>query len=327
METDAAGEWCADIGVVQVELGLPHRGLRRSDIGLGGSSFGFGNIELFWRARFEYADTIAAFHARRARIIAGPEGWATHLGLWWLEPGSNRIGSDPEGRVVVPAARGPRVIGDVVVDGDSAVFTPARGVSVRIDSVPVTGPVRLRSDVEPNATILRTGSLLIGYITRNDRKAIRIRDTLHAARNTYATSFFPADTSFRVTARFIPRPTPDSMNIVDVHGIETRMSWPGELRFRLAGAEHALQVIREPNYHGNQLFVMFKDSTSGTESYAAMRYIFVAPPDSLGRTVIDFNQAFTPPCAFTTSSTCALPPRGNALLVRVAAGEKKPVGK
>lgn len=275
----------------------------------------------------EYADSIAAFQARRARLIAGPEGWATHLGLWWLEPGVNRIGADPAGRVVLPAARSPRVIGDVMVEGDSAIFIPARGALVTLDSIPVTGPVRLRSDVESNATILRTGSLLIGYITRNHRKAIRIRDTLHAARKTYATSFFPADTGFRRTARFVPRPTQDSMNIIDVHGIETRMSWPGELRFRLGGGEHALQVIKEPNYHGDQLFVMFKDSTSGKESYAAMRYIFVAPPDSLGRTVIDFNQAFTPPCAFTTSSTCALPPRGNALPVRVAAGEMKPVGK
>ena len=274
----------------------------------------------------EYADTIAAFRAWRARLIAGPEGWATYLGLWWLEPGTNRIGADPAGRVVLPKDRAPRVIGEVVVDGDSAIFIPARGVAIRADSVPVTGPIRLRSDVEPNATILRTGSLVIGYITRNDRKAIRVRDTLHAARKAYATTFFPADTTFRVTARFVPRPTPDSMNIVDVHGIETRMSWPGEFRFRLAGAERTLQVVKEPNYHGNQLFVMFKDSTSGKESYPAMRYIFVAAPDSSGRTVLDFNQAFTPPCAFTSSSTCALPPAGNVLPIRVTAGEMKPTG-
>lgn len=271
-----------------------------------------------------YADTIDAFHARRARIIAGPEGWVTYLGLWWLKGGTTRIGSDPKADIVLPADRSPRSLGEVVQSGDSAVFIPARGVSVRIDSTPVAGPVRLRSDVEPNASPLRVGSLLISYITRGPAAAIRIRDTLHAARKTYASSFFPADTTFRVTARFVPRPSPDSMNIVDVHGIETRMSWPGELRFRLNGAEHSLQVIKEPNYHGNQLFVMFKDSTSGRETYPAMRYIFVAAPDSLGRTVLDFNQAFTPPCAFTKSSTCALPPQGNTLPVRVAAGEMAP---
>ena len=273
----------------------------------------------------EYADTVAAFHARRARIIAGPEGWVTYLGLWWLDGNKPmRIGSDPSADVVLPASHAPRLLGQVVRTGDSAVFIPAPGVAVRDDSVPVTAPVRLRGDVERNATILRNGPFIITYITRGARAAIRIRDSLNPARKAYAPSFFPADTSFRVTAHFVPRPTADSMTIVDVHGVETRMSWPGELRFRLKGAEHTLQVIREPTYHGDQLFVMFKDSTSGKESYPAMRYNFVAPPDSLGRTVLDFNQSFTPPCAFTKSSTCSLPPPGNFLPLRVTAGEQKP---
>jgi uncharacterized protein len=274
----------------------------------------------------EYADTVRAFQARRARIIAGPEGWTTYLGLDWLDMDSPKvIGSSAEAGFVLPAY-GPKVLGQVEFMGDSAVFTPARGVIVRDDTVPVTGPIRLHGDVERNATVLRSGPFVITYITRGRRAAIRIRDTLNPARKAYSPNFFPADTTFRVTARFVPRPTPDSMNIVDVHGIETRMSWPGELRFRLAGAERSLQVIKEPTYHGSQLFVMFKDSTSGKESYPAMRYLFVAPPDSLGRTVLDFNQAFTPPCAFTKSSTCALPPTGNVLPVRVTAGEMKPGG-
>jgi uncharacterized protein len=273
----------------------------------------------------EYADTIDAFHARRARIIAGPEGWTAYLGVKWLDPKSPfRIGSDPKLEYVLPADHAPRLLGQVVREGDSAVFVAARGVAVRNDTTAVAGPVRLHDDVERNATTLRSGSFIITYITRGDRAAIRIRDTLSPARKDYAPHFFPADTSFRVTAHFVPRPTPDSMTIVDVHGIETRMSWPGELRFRLKGAEHTLQVIKEPTYHGSQLFVMFKDSTSGKESYGAMRYNFVAPPDSLGRTVLDFNQSFTPPCAFTVSSTCSLPPPGNTLPVRVTAGEMKP---
>jgi uncharacterized protein (DUF1684 family) len=273
----------------------------------------------------EYADTINAFHARRARIIAGPEGWTTYLGIKWLDSNSPfRIGSDPKSEYRLPADHAPRLLGRVVHQGDSATFIPERGVTVRADTVLVTGPIRLRGDVERNATILRSGPFVISFITRGTRAAIRVRDTLNPSRKAYIPSFFPADTSFRVTAHFVPRPTPDSMNIVDVHGIETRMSWPGELRFRLKGTEHTLQVIKEPTYHGSQLFVMFKDSTSGRESYEAMRYNFVAPPDSLGRTVLDFNQSFTPPCAFTVSSTCSLPPPGNTLPVRVTAGEMKP---
>lgn len=274
-----------------------------------------------------YADTVKAFHARRANLITGPEGWATLVGLWWLEPGRNRIGTDSSFAIVLPAERSPRTLGDVVVEGDSARFVPAHGVSIRIDSQVVTAPVTLRSDVEGNQTVLRAGSLIISYITRSGRKAIRIKDTLHAARAKFAEQrFFPTDTSWRVTARFVPKPTADSMNIIDVLGIETRMWWPGELRFEAAGREHVLQVIREPNDHGKQLFVIFKDSTNAKETYPAMRYIWVAPPDSLGRVILDFNQSFNPPCAFTEFATCPLPPAGNTLPLRIRAGELRPSG-
>ena len=278
-----------------------------------------------------YADTITAFHARRTRLIAGPEGWATHLGLWWLKPGVNRIGTDSSFAIALPANRAPKVVGDIIVEGDSARFVPARGVAIRMDSTPVTKSVTLHSDVEgdgSNQTVLRTGSLVISYITRGGgRMAVRIKDTLHAARKEFAGhQYFPTDTAYRVTAHFVPKPTPDSMNIIDVLGIETRMAWPGELHFRLKGRDYTLQVIREPEDHGKQLFVMFKDSTNLKETYPAMRYTYVAPPDSLGRTALDFNQSYSPPCAFTAYATCPLPPAGNILPLRITAGELKPAG-
>ena len=52
-----------------------------------------------------YDDTIARFHQQRVTAIAGPEGWAALLGLWWLEPGPNRLGSDSTFEVVLPRAR------------------------------------------------------------------------------------------------------------------------------------------------------------------------------------------------------------------------------
>jgi hypothetical protein len=46
-------------------------------------------------------------------------------------------------------------------------------------------------------------------------------------------------------------------------------------------------------------------------------------PDAHGLTVIDFNKAYNPPCAFTEFATCPLPPDQNKLKVMVTAGEKK----
>ena len=272
-----------------------------------------------------YEDTIAKWHERRVEAIAGPEGWATLVGLWWLQPGETRIGSDSALELVLPANRAPRRLGSVFVEGDSARFVPARGVKIFADSQPVTASLTLHSDVEEKQTVLRAGSLVVAYITRSGKKAVRIKDTLHVARTSFpGHRYFPTDTAWRITARFVPRAKPDSMDIIDVLGIETRMWWPGELRFRVRGSEHSLQVIREPEDHGQRLFVMFKDSTNLRETYPAMRYAYVNPPDSLGRTILDFNQSYNPPCAFTSFATCPLPPKGNTLPFRVPAGELKP---
>lgn len=83
-------------------------------------------------------------------------------------------------------------------------------------------------------------------------------------------------------------------------------------------------VIREPEDHGQNLFVMFTDSTNRKETYPATRYVWVTPADSLGRTIIDFNKAFNPPCAFTNFATCPFPPKGNHLPLRVEGGEWNP---
>ncbi len=272
-----------------------------------------------------YADSIDLFHKKRTIAIAGPEGWATLTGLWWLKPGENRLGSDRAADIVVPVAGVPARLGSVFVEGDSARFEAAQAAAFTVDSQPLTAPLRLRSDVEGRETVLRFRSLVVNYITRAGRKAVRIKDTLHVARRSFpGLRFFPTDAAWRLSARFVPRPRPDSMMIVDVLGIETKMSWPGELRFQVQGKEYVLQVIREPEDHGAKLFVMFRDATNGRETYPAMRYTNVNPPDSLGRTILDFNQSWSPPCAFTNFATCPLPPPRNTLPFRVTAGELAP---
>ncbi|HEX3231571.1 MAG TPA: DUF1684 domain-containing protein, partial [Pyrinomonadaceae bacterium] len=62
--------------------------------------------------------------------------------------------------------------------------------------------------------------------------------------------------------------------------------------------------------------------TSGKDTYPAGRYLYVDPPDTSGHIVIDFNKAFSPPCAFTKFATCPLPPKQNRLPFAIAAGEK-----
>ena len=67
---------------------------------------------------------------------------------------------------------------------------------------------------------------------------------------------------------------------------------------------------------------MFKDTTSGNTSYGPGRFLDPDPPKD-GVIILDFNQAYNPPCAFTAFATCPLPPKQNVLPIAVTAGEKK----
>jgi uncharacterized protein (DUF1684 family) len=97
------------------------------------------------------------------------------------------------------------------------------------------------------------------------------------------------------------------------------MPSPGYAVFTLDGKEVRLEgVLEEPN--ATELFFIFKDGTSGKETYPAGRFLYSDLPKH-GEVVLDFNKAYNPPCAFTPYATCPLPPEQNRLPMRIEAGE------
>jgi len=109
--------------------------------------------------------------------------------------------------------------------------------------------------------------------------------------------------------------------VPNILGATEKMPSPGYAVFTLDGQEVRLEgVLEEPN--ATQLFFIFKDGTSGRETYPAGRYVYTEGlPDKDGHVVLDFNKAYNPPCAFTPYATCPLPPEQNRLPMRIEAGE------
>ena len=100
------------------------------------------------------------------------------------------------------------------------------------------------------------------------------------------------------------------------------MPSPGHVVFTINGREVQLDpVLEEPG--AKELFFIFRDATAGKETYPAGRFLYSDMPKD-GRVVLDFNKAYSPPCAFTSFATCPLPPKQNRLDVRIEAGEKRP---
>jgi uncharacterized protein (DUF1684 family) len=93
----------------------------------------------------------------------------------------------------------------------------------------------------------------------------------------------------------------------------------GKFRFTLDGREHTLEIYK--SILSDVLFVPFKDETNEKETYEGGRYIDAEIlPDYM--TVLDFNMAYNPSCAYNEKFVCVLPPRENMLDVEIRAGEK-----
>ncbi len=94
----------------------------------------------------------------------------------------------------------------------------------------------------------------------------------------------------------------------------------GIMRFEVGGEPARLTLYAAEGMH--DLFLPFRDATSGTETYGAGRYLEVDPPGSDGRVVVDFNYAYNPYCAYNPNWSCPIPPGENWLSVPVRAGER-----
>jgi uncharacterized protein len=94
----------------------------------------------------------------------------------------------------------------------------------------------------------------------------------------------------------------------------------GVVRFDVDGEPARVTLYSSPEMH--DLFVPFRDATSGKESYGAGRYLEVEPPDGEGNVVVDFNFAYNPYCAYNPEWSCPIPPGENWLPVPIRAGEK-----
>lgn len=275
------------------------------------------------------SDPLAAWSAwreERREEIAGEDGWLTLIGLYWLEEGEATVGSDPGSTIALPADRSPARLGRLILAGGAVAFVPEAPGAVSIGGAAIAERVTLAPDDPGPPTILEVGSLRMHVIARADRRGLRVKDRESPARASFAgLPVFDHDPSMRVRARFVPAETGETLPIVNVLGMEIDEPLAGRVQFELAGETRTLLALPGGEAPDDPLFVMFRDATCDAgETYGAGRYLEVARPDASGETWVDFNYAYTPPCAFTQFATCPLAPHENAIPVAIRAGERNP---
>ena len=272
----------------------------------------------------DYRSEIQAWRDARETRLKGDDGWLTVAGLFWLKEGPNRFGSAKDNDIVLPAAA-PAHAGVFEFKAGKTTARLNDDAHATAEGKPVT-TLEMRADTsggEPE--VLTIGHLRMFIIERGGRYGVRLKDSDSERRKNFTgLRWFPISESYRVTARFVPVNPPAKIAIPNILGQVSDLPSPGYAVFNLNGQELRLDpVLEEPD--AEELFFIFRDGTSGKETYGAGRFLYTEKPHD-GTVVLDFNKAFTPPCAFTPFATCPLPPKQNRLSVRIEAGEMSEAG-
>lgn len=260
------------------------------------------------------------WRSQRVERLRAPDGWLSLVGLHWIDAGTHHLGHAAGNDVQLNT--GPARLGTLVLKAGKITFK-AEGAGITIAGKAISGEVNLKSDAAsdgPTIAAFNNGTANFQVIERAGKFALRVKDANAPTRSGFSgLDYFALDPSWRVTARFEPHPKGRTMPIASVINTVEPMANPGVVVFEHGGKSYRLEALDEGD---GQLFLIFADRTSGKTTYGAGRFLYADPPKN-GVTVVDFNQAYNPPCVFTHYATCPLPPPENRLDVAVEAGEKK----
>lgn len=135
-------------------------------------------------------------------------------------------------------------------------------------------------------------------------------------------SYFEPDPAFRFEKKLLRYPTEASVMMTTSGGARQLFNRVGRFDLVVGGQPVKLQAYQSAEREDPNLFIPFKDATSGKETYGAGRYLEMRVEHD-DNYLVDFNYAYNPYCAYVEGYVCPLPPAENWLGVAIRAGEKK----
>ena len=245
--------------------------------------------------------------------------WATIEGLHFLKPGTQTAGSAPDNDVVLTASL-PERLGTFTVASDEVTFDPEPGAPIAINGETAAPGTVLRDDGTEEPDVIEANGASVVVHLSGTRVSLRVRDANgERARAFEGFDWFPLGREYRVLGRFTPDATPRSLPVINTFGDVDNYQTEGIVEFQLNGETLRLRPFTtEPG----RFYFVFNDASSGNETYEAARFLY-SDLRKDGTTILDFNEAYNPPCSFNPFTTCPIPLPENQLSIKVLAGEKK----
>jgi len=263
-----------------------------------------------------YDNDILQWRAKKYDERVRENGWLALAGLFWLKPGRNLIGSNIVCEVVLPE-RAPTFIGIAELKGGTVRLQVAEGVPVRVNDRSVQKAI-LRSSTEEKPSFITWNDIRMVLHEYAGRYAIRVWDNKREQRFSLPPlKWFPINKQFHIPARYTRYPTPKLSKQESSFGDSIEDQLDGYVTFKFEDTTYKLDATETDDH---KLFIKFRDATSGKETYPPSRYYYTQPLNG-NKVTLDFNYAYSPPCAFTEYATCLFASPQNTLPFRVEAGE------
>jgi uncharacterized protein len=264
----------------------------------------------------EYEISILKWRQEVENNLRRENGWLALAGLFWLRKGTNVIGSDPESDILLPK-RAPDQLGTFEFDGNNVTLNVEADLPVEVNGVAAASAL-LDADQEDVPSFITFNDIRMVVVRRSKGIGIRVWDNTREARRTFPSrQWYPVKEEFRIPASYTRYETPKIVKMPDILGAILDEPMQGFVSFVLDGKKHQLMVEELPD---RRLFIQFMDLTNHDRTYPSGRYHYTDAHEK-GRLFIDFNKAYSPPCAFTDYATCTFPPQENHLNVAIEAGE------
>lgn len=262
-----------------------------------------------------YMSEVTQWRSDRLMRLRGPQSWLSLVGRFPVPQGHSSFGTHDTCDIQYPG-QGYDHLGNLNADSS--------GLSMYPVNIPVLlndGRVFEGGEIDmTNPPMFHVDALYWTFIERSGEYFLRLWDTLSPARNQLTEiPAYEIDPTWNLRVSFTPADSGATIMLDDIQGQRRPNALIGSITGQWQDTAFTLLAL---DGGAKELFIIIEDATTDIETYPGGRYLYIPIADSTGHTMIDFNKAYTPPCAFTEFATCLLPPPENRLPFAVKAGEK-----
>jgi len=283
-----------------------------------------------------YADpkgVIAAAHRKQDdEIKAALMSPFTAIDAHYLEAGATvRVGADGDKLVFDPTAPMAAMVAVSYATGDffASPIAGAKGATLRKSTDEgglVSGEgtaVASRTKIGEGEVVV-LGRFILAISPQSGTGRVLVFDPESPMKRAFTgLKWFPPDLDLQVGASFVPDPAPNKITVGTSRGLKKEFVRAGTFEFEAGGVKQHLAVLAESGTpkDGDDIFIPFRDATTGKESYDVGRYLNMKFKTAEARYIIDFNDAGNPSCNYSPYYNCPIPPAENTLTVPIRAGE------